>query len=99
MEQEFNQPAQQGVDDLQALFRSGGEPERVSDYGLMSLVDAEGVADQSSALERYKAGKDARVEILQKKFGRTSVVPTQSLVPYDRFRFQQGRSWRAENCL
>jgi hypothetical protein len=56
----------------------------------LALVDAEGEAADTAAVEGDEAGQNARVEILKEKFGRTPVVPAKPLLPYFGLGFEQG---------
>src|SRR6478609_786000 len=75
VEQQFDKPVQKDSGDLGTLLRVTGECERIADDGLMTFVYAEGVSGDLSSIKSDEAGKDTRVEVLQKEFGGAVVVP------------------------
>jgi hypothetical protein len=86
---ELEEMMEKGAGDVEHLRGVGGYGEGVSDYGFVSLVDAEGEAADASAVEGYEAWEDARVEILQEEFGGTLIVPAETLLPGPRLGFEK----------
>ena len=58
MKEKLDEAVEKGLCDLPALLGIGGEGVGVADYGLVSFVDAEGVAGDFAAIEGDEAGKN-----------------------------------------
>lgn len=81
VEEEFQKPVEEGEVGLLGEVGVGGEGPRVSNDGLLALVDAESVSADAAAVKGDKTGEDAGVKVLKKKFGGGAVVPAKALLP------------------